>query len=46
VRAVLGGGAVAQDADQGAEDAVVGGPVEASEIGLVAWPVMLALDLT
>ena len=45
MRAVLGGRAVAQHPDQGAQDAVVRGPVEALEIGLVTRPVLLAFDL-
>ncbi len=45
MRAVLGGGAIAQDTDERAEDAVVRGPVEALEIRLVTRPVLLAFDL-
>jgi hypothetical protein len=45
VRAVLGCGAIAQDTDEGAKDAVVRGPVEALEIRLVAGPVLLAFYL-
>jgi len=45
VRAVLSSGAIAQDTDERAEDAVVGGPVEALEIRLVTGPVLLAFDL-
>ena len=43
--AVLRGSAIAQDTDERAKDAVVGGPVEAREIRLVAGPVLLAFDL-
>jgi len=45
VGAVLRGSAIAQDTDERAEDAVVGGPVEALEIRLVTGPVLLAFDL-
>ncbi len=45
MRAVLGGGTIAQDTDERAQDAVVRGPIEALEIRLVTGPVLLAFDL-